>query len=262
VAGVAFVAMTEPAAGAQIQVEGLRNLRDLGGWPTPTGTVRRGRLFRSERLDELTASSHGALDELGIRTVIDFRYESEVAENPSKLWSAVDNHVEIPMAPESVKPGSFMERILAGEFEGLSDEWVGDMYEEILERHASKYVDAVTQAVTSGPALFHCSAGKDRTGLMAMLILLVLGVERSDIITDFDLTNTYRTEARMAEMQPMYAEHGLDVEDFRPMMSAPVPALHQALKWIDDHHGTAEAYLLNAGIDASVITQMRSELIS
>jgi len=252
---------TEPPAGAQIQVEGLRNLRDLGGWETPTGTVHRGRLFRSERLDELTAASHETLDQLGIRTVIDFRYQSEVEENPSKLWSAVDNHVEVPMAPENVKPGSFIERILGGEFDGLSDEWVGNMYEEILERHATKYVHAVTQAVTAGPALFHCSAGKDRTGLMAMLLLSVLGVDRSDIIADFDLTNQYRTEARMAEMRSVFTERGLDVEDFRPMMSAPVPAMHQALVWLDHNHGTAEAYLLDAGIDATVITHMRTELI-
>lgn len=252
----------DPTPGALIAIDGLRNIRDLGGWATPTGVVRHGRLFRSDRLDELTPASHRALDALGISTVVDFRYESERDEAPSRLWSSVTNHVEIPMAPKDRLPGSFVERVQRGEFDNLTDATITEMYQVLLKVHRPGFVEAISQMVSGGPALFHCSAGKDRTGIMAMLLLSVLGVAEEDIVAEFDLTNTYRTESRMEEMAEVFAKIDLDVEDFRPIMSAPVPAMIGALAWIRAEHGTAEAYLVDGGLDQATIERMRSELVA
>ena len=251
----------DPTPGARIGIEGLRNIRDLGGWATPTGVVRHGRLFRSDRLDELTPASHETLDAMGISTVVDFRYQSERDEAPSKLWSSVTNHVEIPMGPKETLRGSFIERVQRGEFDGLTDDTIVEMYQELLRDHRAGFIAAIEEMVNGGPALFHCSAGKDRTGVMAMLVLSVLGVSEDDIVADFDLTNTYRTGSRMEEMAEVFTEIGLDVEDFRPIMSAPVPAMRAALEWIRSEYGTAEAYLLEGGMDQATVDRMRSELI-
>jgi len=218
-------------------------------------------LFRSDRLDRLTPSSLSALDSLGISTVVDLRYQSEIDESPSQLWPLVSNHVEVPMAPENSTGLPFMERVANGEYDGLTDEVMAEMYGQLLDRHRVAFVDAITASVSTGPALFHCSAGKDRTGLMAMLILSVLGVSDTDIMTDFDLTNRYRTEEHMAEMAPQFVDLDLDIESFRPIMSAPVPAIERALSWIEAGPGTAEAYLVDAGMSQVVIDQMREDLI-
>lgn len=231
--------------GSLIALDGTLNLRDLGGWPTASGDhqVARHTLYRSDRLSDLTAADHRVLASLGIVTVIDLRHDAEAAEHPSKLWPGVDNHVKIPMGGDLADQRSFIERALAGEYTGISDHDVAASYVDFLTGHASDFGTAVDTLAYGGPALFHCTAGKDRTGLLAMLLLRTVGVADSDVRRDFVLSNEYRAERRVAALRPVFAEHGLDVEDFRPALSAPEAALVHAMRWIDDAHGSTAAYL-------------------
>ena len=231
--------------GSLISLEGTLNLRDLGGWPTSTGDqiVARARLYRSDRLSDLTTADHAVLERLGIVTVVDLRYEREAAEHPSKLWPSVQNHVSIPMGGDLADQRTFIERALDGDFDDITDEDVGESYVTFLVDHAVDFGAAVN-AITDGvPALFHCTAGKDRTGLLSMLVLRTVGVDDRDVLRDFTLSNDYRAERRMAQLRPLFAERGLDVERFRPALSAPGPALTQAMVWIDDTYGSTADYL-------------------
>ncbi len=258
---------TSPLPGARIDLDGTLNLRDLGGWKTADGsTIRYGYLFRSDRLSDLTSADHDILsglgsDRTGIRTVIDLRYEAEVDEHPSSLWSTVENHIEIPMAGELANQKSFLDRVYEGEITSMSDEEVGDGYVEMLERHSAGFVDVVQAATSKTPSLFHCTAGKDRTGLSAMLILSTLGVGDDDIVIDFGLSNEYRANVRMAQLAPVFAERGLDVEAFRPALSAPLPAMRHAQAWIAREFGSAERYLLDHGLSAEAVAEMRAGLV-
>ncbi len=236
--------MTNPIPGSRIDLEGALNLRDLGGWPSVDGrTVRHGVVFRCDRLSGLTDADHRILTSLGIRTVIDFRYEREVTDDPSRLWATVEHHVEIPMAGKLAQEKSFLERAFAGEMDGIDDDWVFQSYVDILSDHGADYGRAVRQVFSTGPALFHCTAGKDRTGLMAMLLLSIAQVDRESILDDFDLSNRYRAQARIDALRATFAERGLDVEDFRPALGAPRPALAKTLAWLDDRHGGPLGYL-------------------
>ncbi len=253
--------MTTP--GARIELDGALNLRDLGGWATADGrTVRYGKAFRCDRLSDLSTNDHATLDSLNIKTVIDLRYEREVVEHPSALWGAVTNHLEIPMGGgQLADQKSFIERAIDGEFEGITDADVGESYLSLLTDHAADFARVVTSTVTEGPSLFHCTAGKDRTGLTAMLILSTLGVSDEDIRTDFGLSNEYRAETRIAQLRDFFTERGLDVENFRPALSAPVPAMAQAQAWIEAEHGGAEGYLRTSGMSPDAIEQMRTDLL-
>lgn len=253
--------MTTP--GARIELDGTLNLRDLGGWTTADGkTVRHGSMFRSDRLSDLTASDHSVLDDLGIKTVIDLRYEREVEEHPSALWGAVTNHLEVPMGGgQLADQKSFIERALDGEYDGITDADVGESYLNLLSDHAADFARVVTATVNEGPSLFHCTAGKDRTGLTAMLILSTLGVSDADVLTDFGLSNAYRAETRISQLRDFFTERGLDVEDFRPALSAPLPAMEQAQAWVASEHGGAEGYLRASGMSADAIDSMRANLL-
>ncbi len=239
---------SEAAAGALIPLEGTLNLRDLGGWTTATGrTTAFGHFYRSDRLSGLTDADHHTLDDLAIDTVVDLRYEAEVAEHPSLLWSTVAHHHEIPMGGELADQRSFIDRALAGEFDGITDADVADSYIDLLGNHAEGFGRAVTALLDGGAGLYHCTAGKDRTGLLSMLVLRTVGVSTSDVLADFVLSNEYRAAKRMAQLKPVFDDAGLDIESFRPALSAPRPALEQAVSWIEANHGTAEAFLTGPG---------------
>ncbi len=255
--------MTNTTPGARIDLEGALNLRDLGGWPTVDGRiVRHGVAFRCDRLSGLTDADHGVLVALGIRTVIDFRYEREVTDDPSRLWPTVEHHLEIPMAGKLAQEKSFLERAFAGEMTGIDDDWVFRSYVDILTDHGADYGRAIRQVFAGGPTLFHCTAGKDRTGIMAMLLLSIAGVDREAILDDFDLSNRYRAQARIEALRSTFAERGLDVEDFRPALGAPRPAMAKTLDWLDDVHEGPLGYLrAEAGLTDDERTRFASALL-
>lgn len=249
--------------GSLISLEGTLNLRDLGGWPTSSGdqVVARARLYRSDRLSDLTPADHVVLERFGIVTVVDLRYEREAAEHPSKLWLGVENHVSIPMGGDLADQRTFIERALDGDYDGITDDDVGESYVTFLIDHAADFGVAVAAITDSVPALFHCTAGKDRTGLLSMLVLRTLGVDDADVLRDFTLSNEYRAERRMAQLRPVFTERGLDVEEFRPALSAPGPALLRAMEWIDDSYGSTADYLAGPCGLAEPVERLQRQLL-
>lgn len=248
--------------GSRIELDGALNLRDLGGWRADGGTIAAGRLFRSDRLSELTDGDHARFDALGVRTVIDLRHGHEIDESPSRLWPGVVHHRNIPMTGDSVQPRTFLEMAFSGEMDGISDSTVGETYISMLTRHASDFGEAINLAVAEAPSLFHCTAGKDRTGLFAMLVLRSLGVDEEDVLRDFTLSNEYRAEARIEQLGPTFAERGLDIEQFRPALSAPRSAMEMAMRWLDDTHAGPQRYLLTAaGMSDDDLTALRTLLV-
>lgn len=254
------VRVSEP--GARIELEGALNLRDLGGWKADSGRTVYGRLFRSDRLSDLSDADHATLGGLGIRTVIDLRHGHEIDDAPSRLWSSVRTHINFPMTGDAVQPRTFLELAFSGEMDGISDITVGETYIGMLTRHADDFGRAINLAVESSPSLFHCTAGKDRTGLFAMLVLTSLGVDESDVLHDFTLSNAYRAETRIQQLTPLFAERGLDVEDFRPALSAPQPALEMAMDWLATTHGGSRGYLTKvAGMSDDDLTALEALLV-
>lgn len=248
--------------GARIELDGVRNARDLGGWQADGGTTAYGKLYRSERLTELSDADLARLAELDIRTVIDLRHGHEIAEAPNRLPSSVAEHRNFPMTGDSVQPRTFLEMAFSGEMDGITDTAVGEMYIGMLTRHASAFGEAINLAVANAPSLFHCTAGKDRTGLFAMLVLGTLGVRDDDVLHDFELSNSYRAESRMVELTPMFAERGLEIENYRPALTAPRLALEMAIEWVGETHGGPANYLrTTAGMSDDDLAALRSLLV-
>src|SRR5262245_51710615 len=156
-----------------VSLEGAMNCRDLGGYATADGRVTRwGCVYRSDGLDQLTEADLDVIAEIGIKVVFDFRMDTEVDAAPSRLPDHPRlKRQRLPIGDAG--PGqSLMELLQRGEITEFTVDAVADMYEAILDDAAHEFGTVVAAAADPGnhPVLFHCTAGKDRTGLMAMLL--------------------------------------------------------------------------------------------
>jgi protein-tyrosine phosphatase len=248
-----------------VPLEGTRNFRDLGGYPAADGRrVRWGRVFRSDGLHALTERDHLVLDALGVRTVCDLRADVEHDTQPSVLPPSV-RRVACTVSPARPGQKTLDERIIAGELAGLDIDDVVDLYLLMLDEHAASFgaVFAHLARVQPEPLLFHCSAGKDRTGIVAALLLALLGVDDDLVFDDYMLTKRYRTEQRIDELRSWLAEHGLELEPFAALYVPQRETIVRTVEAVRQEHGSVDAFLLGPGqVPADVPGRLRDELLT
>ena len=196
-----------------IPLEGASNLRDLGGYRGRDGRqVRTGLVFRSAALAGLTPGDEATLGALGLRTVCDFRGVAERQRAPARL--AGPEIVSLPIEPSV---GAGLRDILD------TKEATGEALQAVLERayvayalsSTAQYGALFARLLEGGaPLLFHCTAGKDRTGFGAALVLSALGVAWADVVADFDATNRLwrRETLPAADLPPAVREALLRAE--------------------------------------------------
>jgi protein-tyrosine phosphatase len=247
-----------------IALEGALNWRDLGGYETANGRVTRwGRVYRADGLDQLTDADLDLIAGLGIRLVIDFRVDREVDLAPSRL----PDHPELrrhrlPIG-EDVAATTVIERIQSGEITSYTEEQVAATYEKILDDAAPEFGTALTHAAdpANHPMVFHCTAGKDRTGLMAMLLLGALDVPRDEIVRDYELTTHYRSSKRLVILRPQLEAAGVDVDAVLPFLTAQAPVMAATITALEARHGSIEGYLRGpAGLTAGTLADLRAHL--
>ena len=241
------------------------NCRDVGGYRTVEGrVVRTGALFRSDRLSDLTDDDRADLASYGIRTVVDFRTAAEANRDRTRLWTSVTTHAPLPIGDELAQQEDFLERIKSGEVSNVTEDDVADMYAELLDEHWERYRDffSLVLDVDHLPLLFHCTAGKDRTGVAAALLLAACGVDRTTVLDDFELTNELRSQRRIAELRPILEAEGVDVEAVIPALSAPRTSMAAALLHLDAAHGGAEGYISTTlGFGPDGVDTLRANLL-
>ena len=178
-------------------IEKKRNLRDLGGYKTQNGKhVKKGYFFRSSRLMDFDQAELKILNSLNIKKIYDLRSKEEVKDAPDPTLKCAEyihssaaaraDGTEVNFSPAAL----IAENVYSKE---CNDEFTHKVYGNLPFSYAYKrmFEDIVAGNV---PILFHCSAGKDRTGIAAILILLALGVDEETAMYDYMLTNEYRKE--------------------------------------------------------------------
>jgi len=178
-------------------IEKKRNLRDLGGYKTQNGKhVKKGYFFRSSRLMDFNQAELKILNSLNIKKIYDLRSKKEVKDSPDPTLKGAEyihssaaaraDGTEVNFSPAAL----IAENVYSKE---CNDEFTHKVYGNLPFSYAYKrmFEDIVAGNV---PILFHCSAGKDRTGIAAILILLALGVDEETAMYDYMLTNEYRKE--------------------------------------------------------------------
>lgn len=248
-----------------LPLEGGINFRDMGGYPTIDGRhVKWGKLYRSGTMGRLTAADHAHLAGLGIRCVVDFRSAHEQVHEPNRwcetagipYWSR--DHYEVfgqlhTMAQRGIDSEEQAMALMADGFRHLPFQQA-PAYAELIRRIADGQV----------PIAFNCTAGKDRTGGAAALVLAVLGAARETIVADFTLTEravNLRTAfgARPKDSASPYARL---TEPVMAALSGARPAYITAfLDAIEARCGSIEGYLTQIGVPADAAGAVRSELL-
>jgi protein-tyrosine phosphatase len=180
----------DPDLPRALLLDGASNVRDLGGWPVAGGRrVRAGRIWRSAALHALTEADLGRLAGTGVRTICDLRGAQEAARAPSRLPAGAEAH-PLPIEPFI---GASLRDILARGAESGEGAvaLLRQAYLAYVTDHLGAYrrLFALLLQEARRPLLFHCSAGKDRTGIGAALILTVLGADRATVMADYAATD-------------------------------------------------------------------------
>jgi protein-tyrosine phosphatase len=232
-----------------VALHGTLNMRDLGGYPTDDGrSTRWGRAYRSDGLDRLSDADHQVWADLGIAVVCDLRHDDELERAPSRLPDRVRS-VRAPIGPTGGEADSayrdYSERLWSGQLADITVEDMVVIYTTMLEQRAESF-GAVFEAMiddANQPLVFHCTAGKDRTGVTAALLLSALGVADHVVEADYALTDRYRTPVRLAEIEPELSVLGIELDRVLPLFSAQAPVMAGTLAWLRAEHGGAAGYL-------------------
>jgi protein-tyrosine phosphatase len=237
---------------------GITNLRDLGGYTTAGGGVTRwGLVYRADALHKLTDDDLDTFHGLGVRTVYDLRGDVERSEFPGQVTSV---HMSIVGRPrDAVAPPRSLDMTFEDGEAMLRDIYVGSL------EHSATQIGAILRglAATDGvPALFHCHGGKDRTGIVAAVLLLALGVDRADVLDDYEATSRHRLIEHQQDSLANMLATGMSPEAAAAVLGTPRWAMAEAVAAIDDTYGGIDAYLTGpAGVPTSELTALRDRLI-
>lgn len=260
--------MAEPHA-----FEGIENFRDFGGVPSLLGArVRTGRLFRSAHLGAATPADLATLERLGIATVVDLRRSTERAHQASR-WTAFAGRLIVCDAGDRAE-GPHVEFLHAGDLSDAGvDAYLAGYYRRapFEPRHLALFADAFAaldpdRGGGADAMLIHCAAGKDRTGLLAALILGALGVAPADVTADFMQTNAAmmtpeRRRRVAASLQPIIGQAPSEAI-LLGFMGVTAAHLDIALAAIDTQAGSLGAYLATLGVDAARLQRLRRRLLA
>ena len=247
--------MTE--AGLDLGLQGVPNARDLGGYRCADGRmVRLGTLLRSEALIHATEPDLDVLRGLGVAMVIDLRGEAEAARLGSGPWTGPRTHLPATDVTQTV----LVEMMGAGpDTEPLDEDALTkimvEMYRQFVADESSRSAFSGALNLIAGTAgrgesvLFHCTAGKDRTGWLAALALTGLGVDRADVYADYLLTNersgTGRGAEGRAKLMAMLRRMLGERQPLMPLIEVRPTYLDAAFAEVEERYGSVEEFLVS-----------------
>lgn len=218
------------------------NFRDLGGIPTTaSGSVRTGMIFRSGDLFNLTPEDVAILEEFGLKTIVDFRSSREIAKRPDATLPTIEHYLHFPI--EDAAREKAMQLFDERNTEGLKNLLIED-YRRMVTDHTVAFRDffAVVSDPSNLPLVFHCAAGKDRTGLAAWFLLSALDVPEEIIREEYLATNIF-SKAFADKIVLKTSEKGHDGEIIRPLLEVRDEYIDAALEVIEKEFGGMEMYL-------------------
>jgi protein tyrosine/serine phosphatase len=252
-----------PVAGPHARVlplESAFNVRDLGHLPVRgRKSTRCGLLYRADSLDWLTPADRDLLfDELGIGTVIDLRTRGEAGgDGRSDARLFPDVRVQsIPLIPDEEMA---VEPFPVGDPSAVAEHYLGYLDGGGIE--ARGVIEAIAESIDAGtPVLFHCAAGRDRTGVVAALVLLIVGVTKQGVVSDYLESNRFAKElTQRLSRNPMYRHHErLDTSATKVDRRA----IARFIELLAERYGGAREWARSAGIPDDTIDRLTKNLVA
>lgn len=240
----------------RIGLSGPVNFRDLGGYETADGRlVRWRRLFRSDSLSPVTAEDARLLtEEIGLLAVVDLRTTKEVEhEGRGGLADVALHYHHIPLVDD-----------VENDPDRPWDRSLKEAYAHMLGKRAarlSEALEAIAGEVSEHPTVFHCVAGKDRTGIVAALVLALVGVSDEDIVADYALTQ--EVMAAMIDRYPRRALRSSAGERYpSAILRAEAETMRHTLDTLAEEYGSAAGWAEAAAVDPAVIAKLCDALLT
>jgi protein-tyrosine phosphatase len=239
---------------------GCVTVRDLGGLPTEDGgETRSGRIIRADNVGSLTDAGWRTLEGHGITRIVDLRWPEEAAEDPPR--DVAIEVVRISVLGDTLSDSLAYLRELDAHLDAVDD--VADHYAwsyvEFLERGRDRFGSAFAAiADADGPVVIHCMGGKDRTGLVAALLLRLAGVSLDDIGRDYALSGPNLA----ITLEPWLAEAPTEVDRRRreKLSQTPADAMRRAVSTIEARYASVAGYLQAAGVSPAQVERLRTRL--
>jgi len=253
--------MTPTVDGRRLALRNVFNFRDVGGHPTADGrVVTTGAVYRADGLNRLDEADVQVIQALELRTIIDLRTQIERDEHgvaPAEALSA--DLVHLPVINELWPPdGADLEHPV---------DYLVARYLEMIEGVGGQSIGQIVEMVAAGdpdscPLVFHCSAGKDRTGVTAAVLLGIAGVDDQTIAADYHLT-----AGAVDDFTSWIHEHHPEAADAmteqpKVFMSCPPEAMLGFLDGVRARHGSFEGLVRDLGVSASTVEAVRRRLVA
>ncbi|MEM7410541.1 MAG: tyrosine-protein phosphatase [Myxococcota bacterium] len=250
-----------------LPLDGAANARDLGGYTTRDGRqLRWGVLYRSDTLGELSDDDLLYLERLGVRRIVDFRSELERDREPDRVPGGAAVTWQ-PISGDGLDPRELQDQLMSGEItEEEASGWLIEGNRAFVTEFAPVYARFLRELAEpdATPTLFHCTAGKDRAGFAAALVLMALDVPRDAIMQDYLLTNDYlepKTQ-RMLRLIRWASLFRADPVAVRPLFEARPSYLQAAFDTIDAEYGGVDRYLREGlGVDDAMLARLQANLL-
>lgn len=231
-----------------VRLEGTKNTRELGGYLTENDRSTKLHVFlRSDNTNNLTDNDIFFLKQYGVKTVIDMRDFKEISKAEDKL-SKVDDikYYNIPIETDSKKMLEFLEGKC-----GLSNIYLSMMSDE-CGKSTIKNLFEVIGSDNEGTILFHCTYGKDRTGVLSMLLLGLCGVSDKDIIDDYSITYDLIKDSEKVQNGIKYF--------YKPLFLSLPEYITPCIEYIKSNYGSFSKYLLSCGVDKKILENIQNRL--
>lgn len=233
----------------RLAIDNIKNARDLGGFPTLDGKVTSwGKFLRTATLDDAKDCDIKFLKDYGVKSLIDLRRESEIpfeSQSYKKLLANFDYH-QISLAPDKGLREKEIRQIINREIS------IGSTYRTLIDNY--KKIREIMEVLSqdNGISLFHCQEGKDRTGIISMILLGLANVSRSDIIADYEISSAYLG----------YVERYDENEPYSVFRITSPYNMKEAYEYLIRKYESFEAYLAYAGVDKEIIEKLKGKLLS
>lgn len=247
--------MTTPYFDRLLAIPGTCNVRDLGGYASGQGQTQWRRLLRADSLYEMSDAGKRQLLDIGLTTVIDLRVASEAKRAPDPFTG------DDPIAQHRI---SVFEGIIpkAWPTDTDSKDMLLDIYKKALDECGDAFAEVLTTISRAGDGmvLFHCSAGKDRTGLVAALLLSVAGVDKRTVVQDYALTELMMA-SRLAQMVASCYAEGMTASVIEPLLACKPQTMSSTLDYLQEQHDSVEGYLKHIGVETKDIQALQGRLL-
>ena len=238
-------------ANQPIRLQGTKNTRDLGGYPTKYGiNTINGAFLRSDK-PEFSVRDKDVLYRYGVRLIIDLRSSNEVKQGPCTMEGYLD--VEY----QNIQ---LLDNVMSGDGSQALPDTLVETYLDLIEHSKASFLKVFKKILEykNECVLFNCTGGKDRTGVLSMMLLKLTGVPDEVVVADYAATY-FNIMEDMERNMAMMKQMGMTIPE--QLMYSEPENMVITLKHIKDNYGTMEAYLVSIGLHEEEIDALRDKLL-